>query len=409
MRKIRRAAYILLAVSALLFFASFYFSVFADKFPLPAKTAAPPQAVPTAAAENALPDPQWVDLDVPNLSSTYFIQRLSDEQRQICAGIYKSIAAFETEIALPEPIDEKTLSEMMWLISYDCPELFQISGDYTYYVRPSDPNRVLSIKPSYVMTPESYGDALQKITDILNGWLEDAHGMNDYQTEKLLYERLMQTCVYQEEGPHTGTVYGALVNGRARCEGYAKVMCMALRMADIECLILTGEATTTASNEEPRVEKHAWNMANIDGSFCQIDATWDDMDDAFAHTTCYAYFNLTDEEMYKSRTLDEVYLRWDLPACTNDAYSYHAQADTRIRAREDIKTRFTDMLEASYNDEQNFVMGQFETEEQLATFTESMEDWISAWYRKKHFSSGSYHWVTYADSKVFLVFNLSYD
>lgn len=329
--------------------------------------------------------------------------------RALCACIYEGISLFEEEIILPEPVEEKTLSEIMWLISYDCPELFQISGDYSYYVRETEPNMVLSIKPTYIMRPEEYARAISEVRDTLSRWLSRVDTNDAYAVEKVIYENLINTCSYSEEGTHAGNIYGAMVLGLARCEGYAKAMCMALRSAGIESLILTGEARTSASNEEARTEKHAWNIVNINGSYCQLDSTWDDPDNALSFDTCYAYFNLTDEEMYRSRSIDDIYKKWALPACVNNAFSYHMQSNAFIPVEMDSGEAIKALLQQADSSERNYITGKFQTEEQMLAFTENLDTWISDWYYEMKFSKGSYHWVTYSDSRVFSIFNLYYE
>jgi transglutaminase/protease-like cytokinesis protein 3 len=123
--------------------------------------------------------------------------------------------------------------------------------------------------------------------------------MDVYGTQLLIYDSIIDGCTYREDGTHAGTVYGALILGEARCEGYSKALCMALRAAGIESLILTGEAWSLEEGQAARPEKHAWNVAKLGDGYYQMDVTWDDPDGALPQGTCYAYFNLTDEAMYK--------------------------------------------------------------------------------------------------------------
>ncbi|MDR1620005.1 MAG: hypothetical protein LBS18_05020 [Clostridiales bacterium] len=414
MKLLRRVALWLLCCSALLFAFLGYTMLCKPEsrglFFAHDKTLAQPQPLP-------LPTPvivddawsQWRDVNIPTLADTYFIQHLDEDTRRLCAGIYGGIASFQEEIILPEPVDVDTLSKIMWLISYDCPELFQISGDYSYYVRENMQDMAISVKPSYVMDEEAYNAAIARVTALLSGWINDAGALNAFETEKLLYENLIKTCAYGENVTHAGSVYGALILGSARCEGYAKSLCMAMRAAGFESLILTGEARTSSSDKEARVEKHAWNVTKINGNYYQLDATWDDPDGALPFDTSYAYFNLTDEEMYRSRTLDEIYGAWPLPVCDDASLSYHAQSGSLITVAQDPGPILYALLDDSYYSEKNYIIGKFETELQMSEFKKNIKDWIKSWYRDKKFASGSYDSVTYNDSLVFTIFNLSYD
>lgn len=351
---------------------------------------------------------QSIAAGMPGLQETYFIRRLEPELQELCIGIYQGIAAFEEEITFPEPVPEETLSNIMWLLSYDCPELFQISGDYSYYVREDAPDMVLSISPNYILNPEEYEEAYEEIRAVISRWLDAAAGMDVYGTQLLIYDSIIDGCTYREDGTHTGTVYGALILGEARCEGYSKALCMALRAAGIESLILTGEAWSLEEGQAARPEKHAWNVAKLGDGYYQMDVTWDDPDGALPQGTCYAYFNLTDEAMYNSRTLDGIYDTWQPPACDDTKYNYYIRNGTFFPDGTDIKDALYAALDAAYEQGGTLVMCRLETDAQLAELTENLERWMTDWYQSKHFSRGAYNWTTYLGSRVFCILDLVY-
>lgn len=67
-------------------------------------------------------------------------------------------------------------------------------------------------------------------------------------------------------------LYGALVEKKAVCEGYAKTFKFILDELGIPCIIVSGKAT----NSEGLTENHAWNYVELDGKWYAVDATWDD-------------------------------------------------------------------------------------------------------------------------------------
>lgn len=76
---------------------------------------------------------------------------------------------------------------------------------------------------------------------------------------------------YTADAPHIRTAYGALVNGKAVCEGYARAFKCAMHRLGIDCIIVQGYAQSDGG-----LEPHAWNYVRIDGSWYGVDATWND-------------------------------------------------------------------------------------------------------------------------------------
>ncbi|MDL2259154.1 hypothetical protein LJC42_08440, partial [Eubacteriales bacterium OttesenSCG-928-K08] len=270
-------------------------------------------------------------------------------------------------------------------------------------------------KPTYWMAQDLYESAIKEVDAVINRWLLSTEDLSEYETEKLIYERLMYGCTYLEEGPHTGTAYGALVLGQARCEGYSQALNLTLRRAGIDSLILTGEARTPATESSPeKVERHSWNAAKIGGSYYQLDATWDDPDDdndELPIGSAYAYFNVTDAEMYKNRTLDQIFHTTIIPpACNDKTYNYFAMTDTYIPAGTRVQEALYSLLDrAVENGDTTSITGKLETDDQYETISENLRDWMHEWYKEKKYSSGTYNWAVYPDSRVFLITNLVYE
>ncbi len=335
----------------------------------------------------------------------YFINQMESSQKALCTTIYNGIMNFESEISFTQPVHEGELKKLMWLLSYDCPELFQFSGEYAYYVRENEKENVLSIQPHYLMTQAEYKDALSMIKELISKWLNEAASMDDYAKEKLLYDKLIESCTYDEDGLYSGTAYGALIEGKARCEGYSKALCLALRTANIETMVVTG--TAWGNQEYPSAQQaHAWNVVNIDGSYYHLDVTWDDNNE---FGTCYAYFNVTDDVMSQSRKLDDVYSVFRLPEATETMHNYYVRAGLFIYDGEDVSRIFHDALESAYTKNTQSIFFRFETDSQTKLFSENFEKWMGEWFLQKRLSKGAYTYSVYSHSRVFCILNIAYN
>jgi transglutaminase/protease-like cytokinesis protein 3 len=68
------------------------------------------------------------------------------------------------------------------------------------------------------------------------------------------------------------SIYGALIQKRAVCDGYAKSFKFILDNLGISCVEVCG----TATNSSGVTESHAWNDILLNGKWYAVDVTWDD-------------------------------------------------------------------------------------------------------------------------------------
>lgn len=102
-------------------------------------------------------------------------------------------------------------------------------------------------------------------------------GATRYDQVKFLHDRLCEKVTYGESA-QARSPYGALVEGTAVCEGYAKAFKMLCDAADIPCVIVTGTGFTSKTAKEG--ENHMWNYVQMeDGKWYAVDATWNDQPD----------------------------------------------------------------------------------------------------------------------------------
>ncbi len=126
--------------------------------------------------------------------------------------------------------------------------------------------------------------------------------LDDYERELYLHDQLGNRCTYDyqvaetpSEAFHTAyTAYGALVEGKAVCEGYAKAMQLLLKTVNIPATVISGNAIKTG-------EAHMWNLVKINGCDYFLDPTWNDNDQFLQHT----YFNLTTQALKITHTIDD--------------------------------------------------------------------------------------------------------
>lgn len=106
----------------------------------------------------------------------------------------------------------------------------------------------------------------------LDQLVDQANTLCQTDLEKVFYvhEWLVQNIAYDREHLSDGVqddhnLRGALLEGTAVCDGYAKTYALTLRKLGITGVLVTSKDIG-----------HAWNMVELDGNWFQVDCTWDD-------------------------------------------------------------------------------------------------------------------------------------
>lgn len=102
-----------------------------------------------------------------------------------------------------------------------------------------------------------------------------------YDILKDIHDYLCNNVVYDLNGVYAHEPYGALIVGRAVCEGYAEAFKLLCDRFDIPCVLVFGDGVVGS-----RSEPHKWNYVQMqDGKWYGVDVTWDDHDKIY-----YDYF-----------------------------------------------------------------------------------------------------------------------
>ena len=157
-----------------------------------------------------------------------------------------------------------------------------------------------------------------KIKEITNTIPVDA---TDIEKERLIHDYIVNTVTYDtsvaskafEYGdtlPHAFDIYGAAIEGKAVCEGYAKLFQYLCYCTGINSTQIFG--TSEGSN-------HMWNAVKLDGEWYQIDVTWDDTNSATV--PFYGFFNLTSDQMSIDHKSDSTNI--NVPNCRGTKHSVY--------------------------------------------------------------------------------------
>ncbi len=115
-----------------------------------------------------------------------------------------------------------------------------------------------------------------ELTPVVDSILAELDLDNKDASQKIhaIYDYLCTNVSYGGTGDIKRTAYSALINHLAYCQGYAAAFYRLCLSAGIDTRIITSSAMT-----------HAWNIAALDGSYYELDSTWD-----HDHRSNYLYY-----------------------------------------------------------------------------------------------------------------------
>jgi hypothetical protein len=129
---------------------------------------------------------------------------------------------------------------------------------------------------------------------------EMPEGLDDYGKLRYLHDYLITNIETDDaDSPdiYSSTLYGALVNKKALCEGYAKSFSYLCNRAGIENCIVVGMAK----------RDHMWNMVKLGGNWYHVDVTYDHPDEEIRKIhpdfISYQYFCVSDTVIENDHTL----------------------------------------------------------------------------------------------------------
>lgn len=230
----------------------------------------------------------WGDTGMQGVAVYEYGKTLLRPIEQACYDqIAQAVGDVEPKLVIKTDLTPADFDKVYEYFLYDHAEIFYLrSADrqYSYAGFGKD----VSYKSYTLSFDYTYGRATVErmrgeMGESARGLLAAADGMTgELEKERALHDALVRHCQYDlaaaervtEDPGSTSpsfTAYGALVRGSAVCDGYARAMKMLLGSVHIESLYVTGTAKSGGD-----WERHGWNMAQIDGRWYFLDATFDD-------------------------------------------------------------------------------------------------------------------------------------
>lgn len=120
---------------------------------------------------------------------------------------------------------------------------------------------------------EEVENAINKIEQVRNQILQN-RSSDTYDNIKMVHDYLVDNIQYDTTISKSNiyNIYGAMINGEAVCEGYARSFKYLMDSLRIPCTLVIGKGT----NSDGETENHAWNYVQIEERWYAVDSTLDD-------------------------------------------------------------------------------------------------------------------------------------
>ncbi|MBE6952147.1 MAG: hypothetical protein E7452_01155 [Ruminococcaceae bacterium] len=332
------------------------------------------------------------------LEDRFFLCEMAEESMDVFQQVYRAAMTFEREVVFDEPITIDRMSNVMMLINYACPEIMQIDCDYTYYT--NGDGMCVSVEFHYLLNEDTYLWALEEIRTIFEELRRQTRGMSDYEKEQFAYELLIDVCTYDVTTTHSGTCYGAMLEGVARCEGYAKSFMWMMWALDIPCMTVTGDILADG-------ERHSWNIVEINGVFGHVDATHDDVErDGEQCPVPYGFFNVSDAVVDNNRTTDRLYEILGKPVCDDESMNFHVLDGSFVDSGDSPVDYLVELIYRAVERGDARIYLQIVDPNAYYDFSEMLDPLLQE-VLSSVLRSWSYQWYIYPDSQSFVI-DLSY-
>lgn len=288
----------------------------------------------------------WENLEFDTAFYPYYGMLSENEQavyRQTSYCIRNDIRDF-----VPcENVRSSNVDRVISAVYNDQPGFFWMEADYEYRHRSG---QVTGIILHFNELADRLEESRRQFEEASASVLSEAGRLQTVQEkERYVHDTLLSRVIYEEGAPYNQNAYSALVTGASVCAGYARAFQYLMMELGVPCYYCVGTAVSLGTPEPAEeieaakagrdeaqdgpetedsmaerknrpVEDHAWNIICLDGSYYNVDPTWNDTLLEEYDLIYYGYYNRSDQEFLTDHTRSE--RSRGLPSCTGGEYSF---------------------------------------------------------------------------------------
>ena len=228
------------------------------------------------------------------ITTRYYYDKLNQKDKKIYKAIYDGIMHYKSYVEVPGVnLHEGTVGWIYHCVLWDNPFIFSVGEYAMWHAVNEDKSRIKMTTLCDTSSEKKYRKQIEnKVNKILS--VPGLQGMTDFQKEVFVHDFVINNIQYDHTLGDGGkkiqpyTVYGALVEHKAVCEGIAKTVKLLLNMLDVKCIVVSGKFD---GNE------HAWNIVKINDWSYNLDVTMDMGRVVHPGMMRYNYFNFKDSHI----------------------------------------------------------------------------------------------------------------
>lgn len=230
--------------------------------------------------------------------SKWYYNQLTSSQKAAYERIFSAAKEHAASTNVSDlKIKAADLSKAYWACDYDNPQFLANGSGYGYSYNPVT-GLVVSVSIQYGRTENQIKAIETSFKNITDSVVKEADKqISDYEKLKYIHDWIINRTKYNKTaGAYVSEADGAVIYGRALCEGYSKTFMYLAQELGYDCICVTGDVGS---------EGHMWNMIKIGGSWYHVDVTHDDpiMSDG-SDVLFHDYFLISTSDIRRTRTID---------------------------------------------------------------------------------------------------------
>ena len=321
------------------------------------------------------------DNPIPDFEDRYYLSQLKDKDLAFVIIAYEGLMNFKEKIDINLTFDSQQRPlELLELIQYDCPEIYQFTTNGSTNVTFNwilSKDELVSMDITYLMNEEQYNLSYPVIQDKIQNLLNEIKSLNDFDKELYVYDYIVDTCSYNENTIHYSSPYGVLIEQEAACLGFSRTMQWILKEAGMDCITVGGYSKEKESG-------HAWNILKLEDEYYSLDLTADTNRKENNGYKMYLYFNVTDDFIRKDYQLQSSL--FNVPETKGTKYNYYIYTDHYVYNHQDYQTKINDILSQTYLNQNKECVIQFEDKETYEEVLSNISSVYSNWLMEMNLS-----------------------
>lgn len=269
----------------------------------------------------------------------YQYSLLNDQEKSLYNTICKGIETQQNYIDVKKfNLNKDNVGDILNLVLADNPQYFWVAKFLKYSITSNDRKSCITHIILFYTDGEvtddfdNNGDFIAtadrekikqqkiKIDNLATNFLNTiSSNTTEIEKERLIHDFVLKTITYAQQESNLELektnylriydLYGALANGKAVCEGYAKLFQYLCYQIGINSTFVLGESEN---------ENHSWNTVQIDNKWYHVDTTWDD--GSVDNIPLYSYFNLTTAQISQTHLIDKTEV--NVPTANSTTHSF---------------------------------------------------------------------------------------